>query len=61
MSAAPVTVADLRPVDLFDDLDDEGLAAWAAVAEPLNADAGEVVIWTTLANAWIHEQATPPG
>ncbi len=26
-----VTVADLRPVDLFDDLDDEPLAEWAAV------------------------------
>jgi acetyl esterase/lipase len=23
--------------------------------------AGEAAIWTTLANAWIHEQASPPG
>jgi hypothetical protein len=23
--------------------------------------AGEVAIWTTLAQAWIHEQAPPPG
>ncbi len=29
------TVADLRPVDLFDDLDDAELAEWAAVAKPL--------------------------
>jgi hypothetical protein len=27
----------------------------------LAQDAGEAVIWTTLANAWIHEQAAPPG
>jgi signal transduction histidine kinase len=39
-----VTVADLRPVDLFEDLDDDGLAAWAAVAEPREFAAGEVVI-----------------
>ena len=39
-----VTVADLRPVDLFDDLDDQALAEWAAVAQPRSAEAGEVVI-----------------
>jgi signal transduction histidine kinase len=39
-----VTVADLRPVDLFDDLDDAALAEWAAVAESLTVDPGEVVI-----------------
>jgi len=39
-----VTVAELRPVDLFDDLDDEALAAWAAVGELVTAQAGEVVI-----------------
>jgi signal transduction histidine kinase len=48
MSAEPVkpivTVADLRPVDLFDDLDDAGLAEWASVAEWLTAEPGEVVI-----------------
>ena len=27
----------------------------------LAQDAGEAAIWTTLANAWIHEQAAPPG
>jgi signal transduction histidine kinase len=39
-----VTVADLRPIDLFDDLDDSELAQWAAVAEWRTAEAGEVVI-----------------
>ncbi|MBV9337769.1 MAG: Crp/Fnr family transcriptional regulator, partial [Solirubrobacterales bacterium] len=39
-----VTAADLRPVDLFDDLDDQALAEWTAVAVPRNAEAGEVVI-----------------
>ena len=39
-----VAFTELRPVDLFDDLDDEALAAWAAVGEPVNAEAGEVVI-----------------
>jgi acetyl esterase/lipase len=27
----------------------------------LGQDAGDAAIWTTLANAWIHEQASPPG
>ena len=27
----------------------------------LARDAGEAAIWTRLANAWIHEQASPPG
>jgi signal transduction histidine kinase len=40
----PVSVADLRPVDLFDDLDDGALAEWAAVAAPRSAEPGEVVI-----------------
>jgi signal transduction histidine kinase len=47
MSAAdehPVTVADLRPVDLFDELDDGALAEWAAVARWHRAQAGKVVI-----------------
>jgi signal transduction histidine kinase len=38
------TVADLRPVDLFDDLDDEQLAQWAAVAVPHDAEPGEVLL-----------------
>ena len=40
----PVSVADLRPVDLFDDLDDASLAEWAAVPQERRFDAGEVVI-----------------
>ena len=39
-----VTADDLRPVDLFDDLDRGALAEWAAVAEPRSAQPGEVVI-----------------
>jgi signal transduction histidine kinase len=38
-----MNVADLRPVDLFDDLDDDELAAWAAVAEPRDAAPGDVI------------------
>jgi len=37
------TVADLRPVDLFDDLDDAELAEWAAVAKPYDHAAGSVI------------------
>src|SRR4051812_39637125 len=37
------TVADLRPVDLFDDLSDEELAEWAAVAKPYDHGAGEIL------------------
>ena len=44
MNADPVTVADLRPVDLFDDIGDEQLAEWAAVAQTRNAERGEVVL-----------------
>lgn len=40
----PVTVDDLRPVDLFDDLDDEGVAEWAAVASWQTAAPGEIVV-----------------
>ncbi len=40
----PVAVADLRPVDLFDDLDDDALAEWAAVAQERRFDVGQVVI-----------------
>jgi signal transduction histidine kinase len=38
-----VTLADLRAVDLFDDLDDEQLAQWAAVARERHAEPGEVL------------------
>ena len=39
-----VTIADLRPVDLFDDLSDEELAEWAAVAVPHDAAPGEELV-----------------
>jgi signal transduction histidine kinase len=41
---APVTAADLRPVDLFDELDDAQLAEWAAVAEWREFEPGTVVL-----------------
>jgi signal transduction histidine kinase len=44
------TVADLRPVDLFDDLSDDELAEWAAVAKPFDHKAGEILA----------EQGVPP-
>ncbi|MBV9416194.1 MAG: cyclic nucleotide-binding domain-containing protein, partial [Solirubrobacterales bacterium] len=43
-AARPVTVADLRPVDLFDDIDDAALSEWAAEAQWRTAEPGEVVI-----------------
>ena len=43
MTTAELTAADLRPVDLFDDLDDEQLAVWAA-AEPFDAAPGDILI-----------------
>jgi signal transduction histidine kinase len=39
-----LTVADLRPVDLFDDLSDEELAEWIAVAVPHTAEPGELLV-----------------
>jgi signal transduction histidine kinase len=44
MTPPPVTREELRRVDLFDDLDDEALDAWVAVAEPQVAQAGEIVV-----------------
>jgi signal transduction histidine kinase len=38
------TVADLRPVDLFDDIDDEQLAEWAAIARPFDAAPGDILV-----------------
>ena len=38
------TAADLRPVDLFDDLDDEQLGEWAAVAQLQTPAPGDVLI-----------------
>jgi signal transduction histidine kinase len=40
----PVTIADLRPVDLFDELDDAALAEWAGVAYWRQAEPGELVL-----------------
>ncbi len=40
----PVTVADLRPVDLFEDIDDPALGDWASVAEWRRAEPGEIVV-----------------
>ena len=40
----PVTVEDLRPVDLFDELDDATLAQWAAVADWQEASPGQTLI-----------------
>ena len=42
-TAAGVSVADLRPVDLFDDLDDAQLAEWAAVAQRRHFEPGELL------------------
>src|SRR3954451_14763144 len=44
MSTVPVTIADLRPGDLFDELDDEALADWAGVAQWRHAEPEEIVI-----------------
>jgi signal transduction histidine kinase len=43
-SDKPVTAADLRPIDLFDDLDGDALNEFAAVAEWRNAELGEIVV-----------------
>ena len=42
-TAAAISVADLRPVDLFDDLDDEQLAEWAVVAQRIRYEPGELL------------------
>ena len=39
-TAAAISVGDLRPVDLFDDLDDARLAEWAAVAQRVRYEPG---------------------
>jgi signal transduction histidine kinase len=44
MSAtAGISVADLRPVDLFDDIDDTQLAEWAAVAQRIRYEPGDLL------------------
>jgi signal transduction histidine kinase len=42
-TAHPITLADLRPVDLFDDLDDAQLQRWVDVAVERLAEPGEVL------------------
>ena len=39
--ATPATAADLRPIDLFDELDDETLTRWARTASIHTAARGE--------------------
>jgi signal transduction histidine kinase len=43
MSDAPITLADLRTIDLFDELDDSQLELWVAVARPREAATGEML------------------
>jgi signal transduction histidine kinase len=43
MSATEITLADLRTVDLFEELTDEQLAEWVAVASPRVVPAGELI------------------
>jgi signal transduction histidine kinase len=43
VSEPPVTVEELRTVDLFEELDDAQLAEWAAVAIPSHVHAGEII------------------
>jgi signal transduction histidine kinase len=42
-TTAAITITDLRPVDLFDDIDDEQLAEWAAVAQRRHFEPGELL------------------
>jgi signal transduction histidine kinase len=42
-TTAAITIADLRPVDLFDDIDDEQLTEWAAVAQRRHFEPGELL------------------
>ncbi|HET6172063.1 MAG TPA: ATP-binding protein [Gaiellales bacterium] len=42
-AAAPITLEELRAIDLFDDLDDAQLAEWLAVARPYMAQEGEIL------------------
>ena len=44
MTVAQLTAADLRGVDLFDDLDDEQLEGWRAAGTPSQLAAGTVLV-----------------
>ena len=50
MSSDTITLADLRTIDLFDDLDDEQLREWVAVSYARHVEPGEVIA----------EQGQPP-
>jgi signal transduction histidine kinase len=41
--AAAVTLADVRAIDLFDELDDAQLEQWLAVTQPRTAEPGEIL------------------
>jgi signal transduction histidine kinase len=43
MSTTTLTAADLRPIDLFDELDDEELGRWAAVTEVRDYAARDII------------------
>ncbi len=43
MSDAPITLEELRTVDLFDGLNDEELAQWVALAHPRHFAPGEII------------------
>jgi signal transduction histidine kinase len=44
VSDAPVTLAELRAVDLFDDLDDAQLGEWVSLARPWTVAPGGVIV-----------------
>ncbi len=44
MTPEPITLAELRSVDLFDGIDDEQLAEWLAVAQLREVEPGELII-----------------
>ena len=43
MSEPPVTLEELRGVDLFDGLSDADLAEWVALAQARHVQAGEII------------------
>jgi signal transduction histidine kinase len=43
VTTAPITLAELRTIDLFDDLDDDQLAEWLPVARAWTAAAGDIL------------------
>ncbi|HWF74006.1 MAG TPA: cyclic nucleotide-binding domain-containing protein, partial [Solirubrobacteraceae bacterium] len=43
MTDGPVTLEELRTVDLFDDLDDAELAQWVPVAQAARIETGELI------------------